>query len=48
MMRDEGGLIVPMFNDFIDGISENVAGWADNPAGELMNGDAPLRCWLNA
>jgi peptide/nickel transport system substrate-binding protein len=48
MMRDEGGLIVPMFNDFIDGISENVAGWVDNPAGELMNGDAPLRCWLNA
>ncbi|MDW5316773.1 ABC transporter substrate-binding protein [Rhizobium sp. PL01] len=48
MMRDEGGLIVPMFNDFIDGVSDSVEGWVDNPAGELMNGDAPLRCWLNA
>jgi peptide/nickel transport system substrate-binding protein len=48
MMRDEGGLIVPMFNDFIDGVSENIQGWVDNPAGELMNGDAPLRCWLSA
>jgi peptide/nickel transport system substrate-binding protein len=48
MMRDEGGLIAPMFNDFIDGVSEAVQGWVDNPAGELMNGDAPLHCWLSA
>lgn len=48
MMRDEGGLIAPMFNDFIDGVSESIQGWVDNPAGELMNGDAPLRCWLGA
>ncbi len=48
MMRDEGGLIAPMFNDFIDGVSANIQGWVDNPAGELMNGDAPLRCWLSA
>ncbi|MGR6466475.1 ABC transporter substrate-binding protein [Rhizobium sp. PAMB 3182] len=48
IMRDEGGLIAPMFNDFIDGVSESVQGWVDNPAGELMNGDAPLRCWLGA
>lgn len=48
MMRDEGGLIAPMFNDFIDGVGENIEGWVDNPAGELMNGDAPLRCWLSA
>lgn len=48
MMRDEGGVIAPMFNDFIDGVSENILGWEDNPAGELMNADAPLRCWLSA
>ena len=47
-MRDEGGLIVPMFNDFIDGISESVQGWVDNPNGDLMSSDAPLRCWLSA
>lgn len=48
IMRDEGGLIVPMFNDFIDAIGESVQGWVDNPNGDLMSSDAPLRCWLSA
>jgi peptide/nickel transport system substrate-binding protein len=48
MVRDDGGTIVPMFNDFVDAVSEKVQGWVDNPAGELMNGFAPARCWLSA
>lgn len=48
IMRDEGGLIVPMFNDFVDAISKKVEGWVDNPAGELMNGYAISKCWLTA
>lgn len=48
IMRDDGGLIVPMFNDFIDAIDERVQGWVDNPNGDLMSSDAPLRCWLSA
>ena len=48
MMRDEGGVIVPMFNDIIDATGNTVAGWVDNPNGELMNWDAPLKCWLSA
>jgi len=48
ILRDEGGLILPMFNDFVSGVSETVGGWIDDPNGELMNGRAQVRCWLNA
>jgi peptide/nickel transport system substrate-binding protein len=48
ILRDEGGLILPMFNDFVSGVSENIGGWEDDPNGELMNGRAQVRCWLNA
>ena len=46
MLRDEGGLILPMFNDFVDGVRSEVAGWEADPNGELMNGRALARCWL--
>jgi peptide/nickel transport system substrate-binding protein len=46
ILRDEGGLILPMFNDFVSGVSESVQGWVDDPNGELMNGRAQVRCWL--
>jgi peptide/nickel transport system substrate-binding protein len=48
ILRDEGGLILPMFNDFVSGVSDTVGGWVDDPNGELMNGRAQVRCWLNA
>ena len=38
LVRDEGGLICPMFNDFIDGVSDKLVGWEVDPNGELMNG----------
>jgi peptide/nickel transport system substrate-binding protein len=46
IVRDEGGLILPMFNDFVEGVRGEVAGWEDDPNGELMNGRALARCWL--
>ncbi|MCB6178485.1 ABC transporter substrate-binding protein [Rhodobacter sp. Har01] len=46
ILRDEGGLILPMFNDFVSGVSDKIAGWVDDPNGELMNGRAQVRCWL--
>jgi peptide/nickel transport system substrate-binding protein len=46
ILRDEGGLILPMFNDFVAAISTNVQGWVEDPNGELMNGRAPVKCWL--
>jgi peptide/nickel transport system substrate-binding protein len=48
ILRDEGGLILPMFNDFVSGVSDTVGGWQDDPNGELMNGRAQVRCWLNS
>jgi peptide/nickel transport system substrate-binding protein len=46
ILRDEGGLICPMFNDFIDAHSDKVAGWQDNPNNEMMNGFAATKCWF--
>ncbi|HQU69388.1 MAG TPA: ABC transporter substrate-binding protein [Albidovulum sp.] len=46
ILRDEGGLILPMFNDFVCGVSDQVQGWIDDPNGELMNGRASAKCWL--
>ncbi len=46
ILRDEGGLILPMFNDFVAAIGTNVQGWVDDPNGELMNGRAQVKCWL--
>lgn len=47
-LRDNGGLICPMFNDFVEAKREEVGGWQPDPNGELMNGRALARCWLNA
>ncbi len=46
ILRDEGGLILPMFNDFVDAIGNNVQGWSEDPNGEMMNGLALAKCWL--
>jgi len=48
LLRDEGGLICPMFNDFIDAVSNDVGGYEADANGELMNSYAGIRCWLNA
>ncbi|MDQ7072031.1 MAG: ABC transporter substrate-binding protein [Rhodobacterales bacterium] len=45
MLRDEGGLICPMFNDFVDAVATNVEGYEEDPNGELMNSFAGVRCW---
>src|SRR5882757_208276 len=49
LMRDEGGLIVPFFNQFIDAAATNkISGFAKSPIGEMMDGYALGECWLNA
>ncbi|MEO0938015.1 MAG: ABC transporter substrate-binding protein [Pseudomonadota bacterium] len=45
MLRDEGGLMVPMFNDFVDAISSNVKGWVTDPNGSQMNWQAAIKTW---
>jgi len=48
IVRDEGGLILPFFNQFIDATGPNVEGWVDDPHQEIMNGYALAKCWLAA
>ncbi|MDN5788981.1 ABC transporter substrate-binding protein [Pseudorhodobacter sp.] len=46
MVRDEGGLILPMFNDFLDAHSDKIAGWVSDPTGDMMNSQAAVKCWM--
>jgi len=46
IVRDEGGLILPMFNDFVDAVSNKVGGYDPDPNGELMNSFVGVKCWL--
>jgi peptide/nickel transport system substrate-binding protein len=48
IVRDEGGLILPMFNDWVEGRRAEVGGWIADPQGTLMNGTALNKCWLTA
>lgn len=46
LLNDEGGLICPMFNDFIDAVSDKIGGYAEDPNGELMAGRHVRMCWM--
>ncbi|PSJ56663.1 ABC transporter substrate-binding protein [Pseudaminobacter soli (ex Li et al. 2025)] len=49
LIRDEGGLIVPFFNQFIDAAAtDKVGGYIKSPQGEMMDGYALAECWLKA
>ncbi|MFK7159994.1 ABC transporter substrate-binding protein [Marinospirillum sp. MEB164] len=48
MVRDEGGLILPMFNDYLEATSDRVGGWKPHPMGEMCSGYALSQCWLTA
>ncbi len=48
IVRDEGGVIAPMFNDFIDATGPKLGGWTKDPGGEMMNGYALVKCWVEA
>ncbi|MDK3073648.1 ABC transporter substrate-binding protein [Sedimentitalea sp. JM2-8] len=48
IVHDEGGLICPMFNDFVEATSTRIDGWVEGVQGQiLMNATAPLRMWVN-
>ncbi|MES0827635.1 ABC transporter substrate-binding protein [Ruegeria sp. SCPC11] len=46
MVHDDGGLICPMFNEFLEGVRDDVQGWEADGQWEVMNGLAPHKCWL--
>jgi peptide/nickel transport system substrate-binding protein len=46
LVSEEGGLICPMFNNFIDATSDKIAGWGPSKGFDLMNFYAPLKMWV--
>ncbi|MEM7023355.1 MAG: ABC transporter substrate-binding protein [Pseudomonadota bacterium] len=46
LVRDEGGLICPMYNDFISATGPRVGGWIDDPNYDLSNGLGLVRSWV--
>jgi len=48
IVRDEGGAIIPMFQDFIDATGPHVGGWTTDGNNQLMNGYALSKCWLQS
>ena len=45
LLREEGGLILPMFNDFIDAVSSEVQGFVGDPNGPQMSWYAFKKTW---
>src|SRR5690606_19402315 len=48
MVRDEGGLILPMFNDFINATTGNVEGYVHDIGNDMSNGFVGSRVWLSS
>lgn len=48
MVRDEGGLILPVFNDYINASSGKLKGFVHDIGNDLSNGRVASRVWLEA
>ena len=48
ILHNEGGLICPMFNDFVSGVSDRIGGWNETAGFGMMNLYAPVKCWVAA
>ncbi|PKR58014.1 ABC transporter substrate-binding protein [Thalassospira lohafexi] len=48
MVRDTGGLILPMFNDFVNATTTNVSGFVQDIGNDMSNGYVATRLWLNS
>ncbi|TYK91450.1 peptide ABC transporter substrate-binding protein, partial [Streptococcus pyogenes] len=48
MVRDEGGLILPVFNDFINACSSHLKGFVHDIGNDFSNGRIASRVWLEA
>lgn len=48
ILRDQGGVIAPMFNQYIDATGPGVQGFVKHPARDMGNGYALAQCWLEA
>ena len=48
MVRDEGGVILPMFNDFVNAAQKSVKGYVHDIGNDMSNGFVATRVWLEA
>jgi peptide/nickel transport system substrate-binding protein len=48
MVRDEGGLILPVFNDFVNASSTRLKGFVHDIGNDISNGRIASRVWLDA
>ena len=48
MVRDEGGAVIPMFNNFIDASSQRVGGYDPHPNADLMDNLCMVKTWKKA
>ncbi|GHD12139.1 ABC transporter substrate-binding protein [Tianweitania populi] len=48
MVRDEGGLILPVFNDYVNAASKTLKGFVHDIGNDLSNGRMASRVWLEA
>jgi len=48
MVRDEGGLILPVFNDFVNAATTRVKGFVHDIGNDISNGRIASRVWLDA
>jgi peptide/nickel transport system substrate-binding protein len=48
MVRDEGGLILPVFNDYLNASSNKLKGYVHDIGNDLSNGRVASRVWLQA
>ena len=48
LIRNDGGLICSMFNDWVDAMSDKVAGWGPSKGFGLMHFRAPLKMWVTS
>lgn len=48
IVRDEGGLILPVFNDYLNASSKKLKGYVNDIGNDLSNGRVASRVWLQA
>jgi peptide/nickel transport system substrate-binding protein len=47
MVRDDGGTILPMFNDYVNGASKQLKGYVNDIGNDMSNGYVATRVWLD-
>ena len=48
IVRDEGGLILPVFNDYVNASSAQMKGYVHDIGNDISNGRIASRVWLES